>query len=403
MREGSATIGIRQSRLARPPDPTGRPCAGDDLNGVRGVAHYPEMPLRCTRQMLFALAVLAAGAAVPATAGVVHVGIEQTFAPAAASHRIAIEGSAQAGCVPKVARTLLDGADISVELTAPATGCKSHAVPFHLTADAAATAGLRMLPPAVYRVHVYSGSSTAAHLAAFTLIDTSPASSAPEPESGFWWTQQGPDNASAAGTGMNLEVQDNQLAASLLGFADSGASAWFFGSTTMSGRVARIPLVQLANGEEWFSAVGTQPDVNPGPRLEIEFLSPTRARAWLVKSEESGEVQVRPLALSRTAFATGPAGTSWIGRWVLIPEDGGTTRLFDFAAPTHRDGERFRLVDAANDAVLDCRLVAGTQQADACTLSASAAPIADFDQVGFDHFAGHGANGAPVQLLRVPR
>jgi hypothetical protein len=24
-------------------------------------------------------------------------------------------------------------------------------------------------------------------------------------------------------------------------------------------------------------------------------------------------------------------------------------------------------------------------------------------QVGFDHFSGHGANGAPVQLLRVPR
>ena len=114
-------------------------------------------------------------------------------------------------------------------------------------------------------------------------------------------------------------------------------------------------------------------------------------------------MQVRPLTLSRMPFATGPAGTSWIGRWVLIPEDGGTTRLFDFAAPTRRDGDRFRLVDAANDAVLDCRLVAGTQQADACTLSASAAPIADFDQVGFDHFSGHGANGAPVQLLRVPR
>jgi hypothetical protein len=392
MREGCATIG-----------PAGRPSAGDDLNGVRGAAHYPEMPLRCTRRARFALAALAAGAATPAAAGVMHVGLESAFAPATAGHRIAIEGTAQVGCVPKVARIFLDGTDVSVELTAPATGCKSQTVPFHLVADAAATAGLRVLPPAVYRVHVYSGSSTAAHLAAFTLIDTSAATSAPAPESGFWWTQQGPDNAAAAGTGMNLEVQDNQLAASLLGFADSGASTWYFGSATMAGRVARVPLVQLANGEEWFSAIGTEPDVHPGPRLEIEFLSPTRARAYLVRSEESGDVQVRPLTLSRTAFATGPAGTSWIGRWVLIPEDGGATRLFDFAAPTHRDGERFRLVDAANDATLDCRLVAGTQQADACTLSASAAPIADFDQVGFDHFAGHGANGAPVQLLRVPR
>jgi hypothetical protein len=361
------------------------------------------MPLRCTRRIRFALAALVAGAAAPAIAGVMHVGLESAFAPATAAHRIAIEGSAPVGCVPKVSRILLDGVDISVELTAPSTGCKQGKVLFHLTADAAATAGLRVLPPAVYRVHIYSGSATAAHLVAFTLIDTSPASSAPEPESGFWWTQQGGDNATAAGTGMNLEVQDNQLAGSLLGFADSGASTWYFGSTTMAGRVARIPLVQLANGEEWFSAIGTQPDVNPGPRLEIEFLSPTRARAYLVRTEDDGDVQVRPLTLSRSAFATGPAGTSWVGRWVLIPEDGGTTRLFDFAAPTHRDGERFRLVDAANDAVLDCRLVAGTQQADACTLSAAAAPVADFDQVGFDHFSGHGANGAPVQLLRVPR
>lgn len=339
----------------------------------------------------------------PAIGGVVHVGLESAFAPATSTHRIAIEGNAQAGCVPKVARILLDGTDISVELTAPTTGCRRQTAPFHLIVDAAGTAGLRALPPAVYRVHVYSGSATAAHLAAFTLIDASPPTTAPEPESGFWWTQQGADGAAAAGTGMNLEVQDNQLAASLLGFADTGASAWYFGSTTMSGRVARIPLVQLANGEEWFSAVGTQPDVNPGPRLELEFLSPTRARGYLVRTADNGDVQVRPLTLSRSAFATGPAGTSWIGRWVLIPEDGGTTRLFDFAAPMHRDADRFRLVDASNDAVLDCRLVAGTQQADACTLSASAAPIADFDQVGFDHFAGHGANGAPVQLLRVPR
>lgn len=339
----------------------------------------------------------------PAAAGVVHVGIESAFAPATGTHRIAIEGNAPAGCVPTVARVLLDGTDIAVELNAPATGCKKGTVLYHLTADAAATVGLRALPPSVYRVHVYSGSTLAAHLVAFTLIDTSPPANAPEPESGFWWTQQGADDAAAAGTGMNLEMQENQLAASLLGFADSGASTWFFGSTTLSGRVARIPLVQLANGEEWFSAIGTQPDINLGPRLELEFLSPTRARAYLVRTEDDGDVQVRPLTLSRTAFASGPAGTSWIGRWVLIPEDGGATRLFDFAAPTHRDGERFRLVDATNDAVLDCRLVAGTQTADACTLSASAAPIADFDQVGFDHFTGHGANGAPVQLLRVPR
>jgi hypothetical protein len=225
----------------------------------------------------------------------------------------------------------------------------------------------------------------------------------PIPESGFWWTQAGADGVAAAGTGMSLELQENQLAASLLGFTDAGASTWYFGSSALTGHVARIPLVQLANGDEWFSAIGTLPDVQPGPRLEIEFLSPTRARAYLVRTGNSNDLQVRSLTLSRSAFSTGPAGTSWVGRWVLIPDDGGSARLFDFSAPSNRDAENFRLVDTTNDAALDCRLVAGTQQADACTLSASASPIADFDQVGYDHFSGHGANGAPVQLLRVPR
>lgn len=365
-------------------------------------AHYPEMPLRCTRHIVASIALLAV--AIPAFAAggaALRVRLEP---PMMGAHRIGIDGSAPAGCVPHVERVVLDGADISVELAAPATSCKpQRQVPFHLQADPAATVGAHALAPGVYRVRVYTGSGTSPNLAAFALIDTFAPAVAPLPESGFWWTQPGTDGGAVAGTGMSLELQDNQLAASLLGFAGSGTSSWYFGSATLTGRIAKIPLVQLANGDEWFASLGSAPDVQPGPRLEIEFLSPTRAQAYLVRGGDSDALQVRSLNLARAAFSSGPAGSSWVGRWVLIPEDGGSTRLFDFAAPTHRDGESFRLVDATNDAVLDCRLVAGTQQADACTLTASAATVADFDQVGLDHFAGHGTNGAPVQLLRVPR
>ena len=377
-----------------------------ELKGVRGIAHYPEMPLRCTRGILALLALLALASAAPAFAAssqsVQRISLERQLSTGAA--RIGIDGSAPAACVPRVEGVTVDGADISVVLTSAATGCKTNRlVPFHLKADAASTTGSHALPAQVYRVRVYAGSGASPRLAAFALIDASAPSLAPVPESGFWWTQPDANGAAAAGTGMSLELQDNQLAASLLGFTDAGSSAWYFGSATLAGRVARIPLVQLANGEEWFSALGTQPDVQPGPRLEIEFMSPARARAYLVRNDGQNDVQVRILTLARSAFATGPAGASWVGRWVLVPEDGGATRLFDFAAPSHRDADTFRLVDAANDASLDCRMIAGTQQADACTLTTSAATIADFDQVGYDHFAGHGANGAPVQLLRVPR
>lgn len=362
------------------------------------------MPLRCTRHnIVFALIAVLAMFALPASAtdgvGALRIGL----APQSAKtpRAIDVSGTAPAGCLPRIEQVTIDGADVNIALSASATGCKPlRRIPFRLQADVMSGG---MVTASVYRVRVYTGSSTSPRLAAFALIDASASSLAPVPESGFWWTQTGPDTVAAAGTGMSLELQQNQLAASLLGFAESGASSWLFGSTPLNGRVARIPLVELANGEDWFSAIGTRPNAQSGPRLEIEFLSPTRARAYLVRGEDSDNVQVRPLLLSRTAFATGAAGTSWVGRWVLIREEGGEPRMFDFAGPTNRDADSFRLTDTANDAVLDCRLVSGTQQADACTLSTSAATIGDFDQVGFDHFSGHSVDGAPIQLLRVPR
>ncbi|HEV7489215.1 MAG TPA: hypothetical protein VGO25_00320 [Rhodanobacteraceae bacterium] len=365
--------------------------------------------MRCTRQILSALTILLMALAphVRAATGdgaVLHVGLDPEFAGTAAAPRIAISGTAPAGCVPKLGRVTLDGADLSIELSPPATACKQQKrVSFRLLADPVGATGLRTLPAEVYRVRVYTGSGTSTRLAAFALVDTSAPAMAPVPESGFWWTQAGADGMAATGTGMSLEFQENQLAASVLGFSVTGTPTWYFGSAPLHGRVARISLVQLANGEDWFSAVGAQPDVQPGPHVDIEFLSPTRAQAYLVRTDDEGNVQARSVVLSRSAFATGPAGTSWVGRWVLVPDDGANTRLYDFAAPSNHDAESFRLVDAASNVSLDCRLVAGTQQADVCTLSAAAGVIADFDQVGYDRFSGHGANGSPVQLLRVPR
>ncbi len=367
------------------------------------------MPLRCTRHILFALAALVMAStthafAAAADGALLHVTLEPQFTGTAVTPRVGISGTAPIGCAPKIGHVTLDGADLSIELALPATRCKrQQRASFRLLVDPASAAGMHVLPPQVYRVHVFTGAGASTRLVAFALIDTAAPSLAPIPENGFWWTQAGADSGAATGTGMSLEFQENQLAVSVLGFSPTGAPTWYFGSAPLGGRVARIALVQLANGEDWFSAVGTQPDVQAGPHLEIEFLSPTRAEAYLVRSDDEGNVQARGLALSRSAFTTGPAGTSWVGRWVLVPEDGGNTRLFDFAAPSNHDAESFRLVDAANDAALDCRLVAGTQQADVCTLSAGAGVIADFDQVGYDRFSGHGANGSPVQLLRVPR
>jgi len=363
------------------------------------------MPLRCTRKTPFLLALALFAGLASAADGSMRVQLEPSAGNPPSAQRIGIRGTAPSGCVPAIDHTTIDGADISIVLSVPATGCKpQRQIPFHLDADPAAVAGLRALPPQVFRIRVYADSGAGASLAAFGLVDTSSSALAPIPESGFWWSQPIPDsNAPVAGSGMSLEIQDNQIAGSLLGFADTGSATWYFGSATMTARTARIPLVHLANGDSWFSAIGTRPDVESGPRIELEFLSPTRARAYLVRSEEGRDVEVRSLAFSRTVFATGPSGTAWTGRWVLVAGDGRGARVFDFSASTSRDAESFQLVDAAGNANLDCRLAAGTTHPDACTLSALAGPLVDFDQVGFDHLSGHDANGAPIQMLRVPR
>jgi hypothetical protein len=197
------------------------------IKGVRGVAHYPEMRLRCTRHIPGMIALLMAACVAPALAatatGVQRVALERQFAGGPA--RIAIDGTAAAGCSPQIEGVTVDGADISVVLNAAATGCKTgRTVPYHLKADPGAN--VSPLAGGVYRVRVYSGAGSAPRLTAFALVDGSARASAPMPESGFWWTQSDGFTASAAGTGMNLEVQDNQLAASLLGFTDAGASTW---------------------------------------------------------------------------------------------------------------------------------------------------------------------------------
>jgi hypothetical protein len=368
-------------------------------------AHYPEMPLRCTRQIPFLLAaLLAAASMLPACAVASTRVVRVDFDRQTATHgpRIQIGGTASAGCLPRVEGVTVDGTDLSIELGAAATGCRADRnVPFRLAVDPASSTG-SSLSPEVYRVRVYSGPATKPRLIAFSLLDFS--TSAPiAPESGFWWTQADPGRAGAAGTGASLEMQDNQLAVGLLGFGDGGRATWSFGSATLGNRTAKVSLVQLSNGDPWFSPVGAVPEVQSAPRLDIEFLSPSRARAYLVHANDDDTVDVRALELARSAFSAGPAGTAWTGRWVLIPGDGAVARVFELGSPTHRDTESFRLVDAAGDAALDCRLVAGAQQADACALSVEGAPIADFDQVGYDRLSGRDAAGMPIQLLRVPR
>lgn len=390
--------GFRKFRLAR---------AGEG-------AHYPQMPSIRTRKPAIAaclggLAWVCACAA-PANAAAPGVSdLRMALEPQPANaplapRQIAISGKAPFGCVPAIDRLSVDGADLSIVLKAQSAPCNAkNYTRFHLRADSAVSAAAPLLPGQVYRARVYSTDNGASSLLAFGLLDTNTPASAPIPESGLWWSEASAETgAAAAGNGASIELQDGRLAVGLFGFGETGAATWQFGTAQPNGRVARVTLVQLANGDPPFAPLGNRPVAQAGPRIELEFLSPSRARAYLVRSDAGRDLEVRTLTLSRSRFASGPIGTTWSGQWVLVPDDGGTPRVFDFSAAGSQDAENFHLTDTANNAHLDCRLTAGTEHPELCTLSAAALPLADFDQVGIDRITGHTDNGTSVSLLRIP-
>jgi len=316
---------------------------------------------------------------------------------------IAIYVQAPANCTPKIERVDADGVELSVELHASRTGCDTaHPGPFVLHVDTAAASGAPLLAGQVYRLRIYSDAAGTSSIVAFRLLDTGLSATA-EPENGFWWSQASAEAGPASrSTGISLESQGGgQVAISLYGFSDSGNATWYFGTARLRGRTAVVPLVELMNGDPMFSPTSSEPTAQSGPRLEIEFLGPTRARAWLVRQKDGADTAVRMLSLSRARFAPGEASASWNGRWVLVADDESAPRQFEFSTPTRQEADAFHLVDNNGNASLDCRGNGAGALPDLCTLSIGADVLADFDRIGLDRLAGRQGNGAGVRLIRV--
>lgn len=331
--------------------------------------------------------------------------LESTAVPTAPERRlrIGIVGRTQARCLPTAERVTVDGPDVGIELHVPRTGCAAGTVGYTLHVDPGLSAA-PLAPGRIYRVSVFSDAGDAPGLVAFRVLDTNiSGAGAPQPENGFWWSESSIETGPASrSTGVSLEAQGGQLAVSLFGFGDEGSPIWYFGSARQKGRTAVVPLLGLRNGDPLFSPTGSRPDATEGLRLEFEFLSPSRARAWLVRSDDRRDVAVRAFTLSRSNFATADAGADWSGRWVLVGDDGVTLQEFEFETPTRQDADTSRFV-GADGASLDCRRNGSSSIPDLCTLSTGAATLADFDQIGLDRLDGRDSRGARVRLLRVSR
>ena len=311
-------------------------------------------------------------------------------------------------CLPSVQRSRLAGQDLDIYLQSERKVCGQVQTPFELRLNPARLAGRSQLALGVYRVRLFLAHDNGSNqLIAFRLLRSGGEDRRSRPENGFWWSVTTADDIPALpGNGLSIEQQGDTLAVTWLSY-ESGAPIWYFGSQSMPGRLARIELSRMVGGAEAFSGPNSAPGIEPGLALNIEFLSPAHANAWLVRGQPGStrSIEIQDLNLVRLPFAAGNPGNDWQGQWALVVGDASEARIIELSTAESADAETFRIRDRLGSINLQCRLeeLDGHPVASFCSLTDGASLVADFDQVGRDRLSGQNVDGTPVRLIRLPR
>jgi hypothetical protein len=288
--------------------------------------------------------------------------------------------------------------------------CAPIATPMKFIVNPAREAGIRQLALGVFQVRLYLlESDGSSRLIALRLLRSGSGQddAFARPESGFWWSVPTDSQVPAlSGSGLSIEQQGENLAATLLTYR-GGSPVWYFGSARMPGNIVRIPLIRMVGGDEPFAGPNAAPDAEPGPSLNLQFLGPSHANAWLVHplSGLSPAIEVQELNLLRLPFETERNGAGWKGQWALVAEDRRQAPLIDLVDLVTADAESFQLRDVGGEMTLRCRLgeIGGHPVPAFCTLENGAERLADFDHIGLDRLSGIDVDGRPVRLVRLPR
>ena len=230
------------------------------------------------------------------------------------------------------------------------------------------------------------------------------------PDSGFWWPQ---GDKAASGNVLSLELQGNTLGIALLSHDDvSGRPVWYFGTSTLSGKIAHARLSRLVDGSSPFFGMPVQPIPEAGWTIDIAFDSGTAARVWLSRPSpvQEGRLELASMQFARRSFASGNHQQQWLGTWRDARDIGDNqveasnsipSRL-RFNASQTLDRRQTRLISTQGDFALDCsRHDAAATSPQSCTLrDASGNSLARFDQVGLQRLDGEDAQGRHIVLLR---
>ena len=324
---------------------------------------------------------------------------------------LTIQGIWPTPCAPTFQGASLSGNDLRIDARTMLNLCERASTPFALTVDPALAAGQAALPDGIYHVSFYAanGMQGTPQLRAFTLLDTGASAAAPfRPETGFWWTTSPTHNAMSRNV-FSLELQGSQLTAALMSYDHDGRGDWQFGTARLEGRVAHVPLLQIAGGSAPFAAAAaaTTPHGEAGLTLDLEFHSGAHASAWLTRTVDADDprIELQTMELVRLPFADAGGGSAWKGDWILVTDSADVTPLrLQLDRLTALNAYRFRLGDEAAGVIIDCTLDGSNAELPPQNCVAHRQPggdIGHFDAVAIGRMDGTRGDGVGVHLLRV--
>jgi len=317
--------------------------------------------------------------------------------------RLKIQGTWPNACVPAFANASLSGKELTITARSTLSLCEVKATPLLLSIDPALALGIAALPGGIYHVwfRAAEGAQAAPKLRAFAVLNANADSrSAIVPETGFWWPVNGAGSVSRQV--LSLEIQGMQLSAALLGYGADGRSNWQFGTSVFDGRVAHVPLLQLAGTE---ARAGETPGRRgeAGLVLDIEFQSNSHATAWLGSTQDSA-FEVRAIDIVRLPFADVSDGAAWQGEWILIADDDSAPQRLRLRASAAAADNRFVLGDSHSGITVDCLYDPENSDLPAqnCTIVQRDGKVsARLDEIAMSRMDGRRADGVAVHLLRV--
>lgn len=315
--------------------------------------------------------------------------------------QLEVSGEWQSGCPPLLDRIEVDGGNVRVFGKPDSQRCDGSPGPYALQADLPRE--LRQTAAGVLRLSylLQDDPLSPPRLLAFELVQPGDAGTAElefvEPESGFWWGEVGADfDHAGPGLSAQIERQGSMIALSFTGYDDEGSPDWTFGAAALRGRLTDIALSRLGEGRGPFGGYVGPTRAEIAGRLQIEWLTASRATFWFSRAEADGrQLELRPMSMVRFEFGTRP-GTDWVGRWLLEAGDRLSATAFEMV---RRRPDGFDMRGSLGEQ-LSCDIAADRPSSPPrqCSLEFTDGDLWYLHDIGLTHLYGRDQRGTRVRL-----